>query len=699
MRSYATVAKPPLRLHAMPFAISIDLARCVSSVGTSSDADQAHEDAAPSHDAHDGSCTCTCTCASALTAECARSSFGDNTHGKHAPFWVSAERLHVRLSYEPTKTSASDDGGGKSLSSPSSSSPPLLQMVGIFVPSFLIEELPKLQTHKEQRCTHWFQSNAIRSEDILPRIHASLSGSGLAIRGILSTQRRKNDDNHDTNSIDNSNLTDLVLIEIPQREGVDSLSLLIKEVHGQAMDRAYNSVVKVLPLSTISFSSFGSSNKQPSTAHILPYDGLEIPSCPVCLHRIDPQRLGWPRPTSNEMCSQFCATSSDVSVGSCLNMRFLTPWQDPSYCKACRVIWEQWRPSSDGASGGLSSISSDASVQKGCYRCGMDQTLWVCLTCGVIGCGRYSHGHAKQHNDETGHPYSLELVTQRIWDYSAAGGGEFVQRSDLLNCSSMQLRLGKGQHGSSNAMTPDPPYLRADSLPPRKDEEGFPKMEDLDLDNFNGSFISRGGGEWADGTPSCGRLGSFHQQYYDPSPKKATMVGEEYEALLQSALEDQAQHYEGEITALIAALTAQRVDYEKMTEDEASHVEGLRRDIAGLRRDADKLSMELLDAQNEEAGLRATSQKLLREQAVSKKLLEKIKEEGKAEQDEAQAQVEELEQQVADLTANIRMRDQIKADGELSEAQIFGTTSVPTKSGRSGKRGKKGRRSGGSGRR
>jgi hypothetical protein len=33
----------------------------------------------------------------------------------------------------------------------------------------------------------------------------------------------------------------------------------------------------------------------------------------------------------------------------------------------------------------------------------------------------------------------------------------------------------------------------------------------------------------------------------EKTPEKATMIGEEYEALLQSALEDQAQHYEGEI--------------------------------------------------------------------------------------------------------------------------------------------------------
>ena len=678
----------------MPFTISIELAccdatnanggTCTSSGGAawaSSDADQAHA-AVSTAAADDGASTeppsaneeqkSSCTCASSLTAECARSSFGDAAD-KHVPFMVSAERMC--LTYEHTMSSASDD--------------PAPTMVGVFVPSFLVEGSAASKC-RDQSCNHLLENNPIIiSEDMLPQIHASLSG--LAIRGIISTRRRSDD------TARNDNAIDLVLIELPQREGLDPLSVLMDEVHNQAMDRAYNSVIKILPLSmsSISFSpgdrDRSSKQSQSTFAHDDDDDSLEIPSCPVCLHRIDPRRLGWPRPRSHEVCSQFC---SSRDVGSCPNMRFLTPWQDPSSCRACRVIWEQWKPPSDGkGGGGPLLIEADASAHRGCYRCGMDQTLWVCLTCGVIGCGRYSQGHAKQHNDETGHPYSLELVTQRIWDYSAAGWGEFVQRSDLLNCSSMQLRLGKG-HGSSNNATPDPPYPRADSLPPRKDEEGFPIMEDLDLANPNGSFLAGDGGEWAEGAPSssCGRLGSF-RQHYDPSPKKATMVGEEYEALLQSALDDQAQHYEGEITALIAALTAQRVDYEKMTEDEASQVEGLRKDIALLRREADQLSRELLDAQSEEAGLRASSQKLLREQSVSKGLLEKIKEEGKAEQDEAKAQVEELEQQVVDLTANIRMRDQIKADGELSEAQIFGTTSVPSKSGgRSGKKGRKGGR-------
>eukprot|EP00957_Ditylum_brightwellii_P147931 11264134-Ditylum_brightwellii.AAC.1 len=75
------------------------------------------------------------------------------------------------------------------------------------------------------------------------------------------------------------------------------------------------------------------------------------------------------------------------------------------------------------------------------------------------------------------------------------------------------------------------------------------------------------------------------------------MIGEEYEALLQSALEDQAQHYEGEISRLRAELTAKRVDGEKLTERERMEVESLRSTISDLRRDADHLGRKLLDAQ------------------------------------------------------------------------------------------------------
>lgn len=47
--------------------------------------------------------------------------------------------------------------------------------------------------------------------------------------------------------------------------------------------------------------------------------------------------------------------------------------------------------------------------------------LWICLICAHVGCGRYQKGHARTHFEETGHVYSLELVTQRVWDYKGDG--------------------------------------------------------------------------------------------------------------------------------------------------------------------------------------------------------------------------------------------------------------------------------------
>jgi hypothetical protein len=157
------------------------------------------------------------------------------------------------------------------------------------------------------------------------------------------------------------------------------------------------------------------------------------------------------------------------------------------------------------------------------------------------------------------------------------------------------------------------------------------------------------------------------------TPKKATMIGEEYEALLQSALEDQAQHYEGEITHLRARLTAENVDHSTMTAGEGREIESLQSEIANLRSEIDRVSRELLDSQAQEAGHRATSQRLLREQQVVQELLLKIRTETTKEHDEGQLQVEELEQQIADLTANQRMRDQFSQDEELQQAQIWGT--------------------------
>lgn len=42
---------------------------------------------------------------------------------------------------------------------------------------------------------------------------------------------------------------------------------------------------------------------------------------------------------------------------------------------------------------------------------------WICTICAYLGCSRYEAGHARDHYTETGHAYSMEIETGRVWDY------------------------------------------------------------------------------------------------------------------------------------------------------------------------------------------------------------------------------------------------------------------------------------------
>ncbi len=52
-----------------------------------------------------------------------------------------------------------------------------------------------------------------------------------------------------------------------------------------------------------------------------------------------------------------------------------------------------------------------------CNICETKNTLWICLTCGGIGCDRYNLGHAVEHFQMTFHRYSIDMNHERIWDY------------------------------------------------------------------------------------------------------------------------------------------------------------------------------------------------------------------------------------------------------------------------------------------
>jgi BRCA1-associated protein len=135
------------------------------------------------------------------------------------------------------------------------------------------------------------------------------------------------------------------------------------------------------------------SAKSPShsvlTRTFLPRSGMmELPTCPVCLERLDSSISGVLTTVCNHAFHCNC----------------LAKWEDSS-CPVCRYCQSM----------------SDSIGTSACEMCDSTKSLWICLICGFIGCGRYSGEHAKEHFAETAHAYSLELETQRVWDYAGDG--------------------------------------------------------------------------------------------------------------------------------------------------------------------------------------------------------------------------------------------------------------------------------------
>ncbi|ETV71105.1 hypothetical protein, variant [Aphanomyces astaci] len=108
-----------------------------------------------------------------------------------------------------------------------------------------------------------------------------------------------------------------------------------------------------------------------------PEGHVEIPTCPVCLDRLDTSASGILTTLCNHTFHCDC----------------LFRWEGSS-CPVCRY--------------------SHGDIVSACEVCDTTDHLWICLICGHIGCGRYSNEHAKKHYQDTLHTYSLELETQRV---------------------------------------------------------------------------------------------------------------------------------------------------------------------------------------------------------------------------------------------------------------------------------------------
>ncbi|XP_052213652.1 BRCA1-associated protein-like isoform X4 [Dreissena polymorpha] len=117
----------------------------------------------------------------------------------------------------------------------------------------------------------------------------------------------------------------------------------------------------------------------------------ELPNCPVCLERMEESVAG--------ILTILCNHSFHVD---CLHQ-----WFDTS-CPVCRYCQ-----------------TPEEVADNRCMKCGSHESLWICLICGNIGCGRYVGLHAYRHFQETQHTYAMELGNNKVWDYI---GDNYVHR-------------------------------------------------------------------------------------------------------------------------------------------------------------------------------------------------------------------------------------------------------------------------------
>ncbi|KAK0556940.1 hypothetical protein OC846_000784 [Tilletia horrida] len=382
----------------------------------------------------------------------------------------------------------------------------------------------------------------------------------------------------------------------------------------------------------------------------------ELPTCPVCLERMDSNVTGLMTVTCQHTFHCTC----------------LSKWID-SRCPVCRYSQTRLR---NGASNSLlAGTSSSANTR--CTICQTTTDLWVCLICASVGCGRYKAGHAQQHFQETGHLYSLELETQRVWDYAGDG---YVHR---LIQNKTDGKLVELPSSSSVHSTPARGGGKGRSVSRGR---GSTPLDDLSFSAADGE----GDGGVAAGKDSLMMMGSSADTYAED---KVESLGLEYSYLIVSQLESQRAFYEEQVKLAQSQLEASQASYQDLQDSLAqakgkvdelqsglSEAERTRLALAQERDKADKRTekaMELMRKMERDLHTeRSHTEGLMKNIAQLRELRAQVE----AELGAVKLELADVKEQMRDLMFFVSARDKIEGNEEL----VGGDTLVPASANKAG---------------
>ncbi len=343
---------------------------------------------------------------------------------------------------------------------------------------------------------------------------------------------------------------------------------------------------------------------------------VELPTCPVCLERMDDEITG--------LLTILC---QHVFHCACLQK-----WRG-SGCPVCRHI--QPSQSSTLPFGPSSMPNRDINL---CHVCDCSEDLWICLICGNVGCGRYKGGHAKEHYKQTAHNYALEIETQYVWDYV-----EDVWVHRLIQTKGDGKLVELPSHSSSSAMRNG----NSGDIPPNMELVPRDKLENMGME-YTHMLTSQ---------LESQRI--YFEELMAKTADKAAMsakAAEESSAAAQRALADWKE------------LAAEH----KRMRDEI--IPGLERDKERMAAKAEKsseLARSMTKSFQEEKQVSKGLMERIQHLDVA---LERVRKEVVQLKEENL----DLHEQVRDLTFFITSKDKLeKVDGELAEEIREGTMSVP----------------------